>query len=184
MLASGTSCELTCDAGYVLAGEQPSCLAGVVSASIECRNADGSVDTDEVDATGGSVSLYAPDTTPTVGAPATRPARQPHPTAPPAPAHPVEEAAVEVAVEEAEVSASGSASERSMMIYALAACGIVFVLGALKLICGSSQPQISPADAAAAAKVSTVTPGPMPADFGKVETNDNALFGGMVFETQ
>ena len=181
----------------MLSGEQPSCDAGAVTASVQCRNADGSVDP-EVDVTGGS-DLYAPDAAPanrppaTVGAPAppTRPVRQPHPTGPPTPvvysAAPTTEedvSALPSAVRSEEEHAEGhTGTERSMMLIALAGCAVVIVLGALKLMC-SSQPQISPSDAAAAAKMSgNVTPGPMPADFGKVETTDNNLFGGMVFET-
>lgn len=173
MLASGMVCELACDDGYEVVGEQPSCTAGAVTYSATCR-----CNTDESCAREALPTVEVGDEDLTLYAPEDAPAPAPHAVAAPAPP-----------TQYADISDDGpppsedrqSASGVSLLgVVAGAVASGVLLLIVAKFLCCSSTPSISPADAAAAAKMAPVDPSAMSMEVeGKVGTTSNALFSGM-----
>merc|ERR1711871_1746999 len=165
MLASGTGCELQCDDGYEIVGDQPTCTAGAVSYSAICRcNADNEDCSREVISTMGTedLTLYAPEDTDSHGTPRTE-------ATPSGAAHPEHSADV---VAPATHTSTETATVPTAGVVAGAAVGVLLLLIVAKRLCCSSKPRISPEDAAAAMEKSAKA---MDVE-GKVETTDNTLF--------
>lgn len=170
MLASGMQCDLACDDGYEIVGEQPSCTAGAVTSSATCRcNTDESCAREAlptVEVGDEDLTLYAPE-----DAAEDAPVTSPPPT------------------QYADISGDGpQPSEAVQSVSSVSLVGVGVVAGAVvlvllvvaKFLCCSSTPSISPADAAAAAKIAPVDPSAMSMEVeGKVGTTSNALFSGM-----
>ena len=207
MLASGMRCELQCEDGYEIVGEQPSCLAGAVTASARCQcnteAACSQVDMlDEVVSGGGDedLTLYAPETPAPAPAPTT--VGRPRPPAPtPTRTRPATDGdgdgAVEATAEEETASGENHRMLRLARVAVPALCVLLLAIAVKTMCLSGSKPSVSPEDAAAAAKMAP-TAGPIdptqqqqqqqqaPGGIGmegKVETTDNNLFGGMTISS-
>ena len=180
MLASGTACDLACDAGYVIEGDQPSCFAGAVTNSAVCRSANSVRETPTIGDE--DLSLYAPEPAAgtSAGARPGRPGRPQRPVPPPRHNDPVPTPAVQMSPPETAAQQTQSAIGLNLPLIAGAAAAGILVALVARRACRRSSALDTPPEAVAACKTESGLPSSAqaPGEFGKVETTENNLFGG------